>query len=72
MLKVGDRWLVYFDEYTRRHYKAMWTRDFESWEDLETPMTHPEGMRHGTAFAVSGSRQETAGAGAASSSERFV
>ena len=23
MLKVGDRWLVYFDEYSRRHYKAM-------------------------------------------------
>lgn len=52
VLKVGDRWLVYFDEYTRRHYKAMQTHDFKAWEELETPMTHPEGMRHGTAFAV--------------------
>ncbi len=52
VLRVGDRWLVYFDEYTRGHYRAMQTRDFESWKPLETPMTHPEGMRHGTAFAV--------------------
>jgi len=54
VLRVGDRWLVYFDEYTRGHYKAMQTRDFESWEELETPVTHPEGMRHGTGFAVDG------------------
>ena len=52
VLKVGDRWLIYFDEYTRRHYKAMQTRDFQSWEELESPLKHPEGMRHGTAFEV--------------------
>jgi len=53
VLKVGDRWLVYFDEYSRRHYKAMATRDFETWQELDSPMTYPKGMRHGTAFAVS-------------------
>jgi hypothetical protein len=57
LLKVGDRWLIYFDEYRRKHYKAMQTVDFETWDDVETPMTYPAGMRHGTAFAVA---EETA------------
>ena len=52
MLKANDRWLVYFDEYTRRHYKAMRTDDFETWQEVDTPMTYPQGMRHGTGFAV--------------------
>lgn len=52
LLKVGDRWLVFFDEYTRKHYKAMETKDFLKWKDLDTEMTWPQGMRHGTAFAV--------------------
>ncbi len=53
ILKVQDRWLVYFDEYTRKHYKAMQTKDFKTWNEVDTPMTYPEGMRHGTTFAVS-------------------
>jgi beta-xylosidase len=53
VLRVGDRWLVYFDEYTRHRYRAMQTRDFAAWEAVEPAITHPPGMRHGTAFAVS-------------------
>ncbi|TWT85156.1 Arabinoxylan arabinofuranohydrolase precursor [Planctomycetes bacterium CA13] len=53
VLRVEDRWIVYFDEYGRHHYKAMQTRDFESWEELSTPLVYPSGMRHGTTFAVS-------------------
>ncbi len=53
VLKVGQRWIVYFDEYTRKHYRAMETTDFQQWKDPNEPMVHPRGMRHGTAFAVS-------------------
>ena len=53
LLRVKDRWLVYFDEYASHHYNAMQTRDFATWQDLATPMTYPAGMRHGTTFAVS-------------------
>ncbi len=52
LLKVKDRWLVYFDEYSRKHYKAMETKDFLTWNESSEAMTYPSGMRHGTAFAV--------------------
>lgn len=52
LLRVGDSWMVYFDEYTRKHYKAMQTSDFKTWRETATPMRYPRGMRHGTAFAV--------------------
>ena len=54
VLKVDNRWLVYFDEYTRHRYQAMQTSDFRTWESAPQPMTYPAGMRHGTAFQVDG------------------
>jgi len=51
-LKVGDAWVVYFDEYTRKRYGAMRTRDFMTWEDVSDAVSFPEGIRHGTAIAV--------------------
>ena len=51
-LKIGDRWIVYFDEYTRKRYGAVRTADFEAWEDLSDRVRFPAGARHGTALAV--------------------
>jgi hypothetical protein len=51
-LRVGESWLVYYDEYTRRRYGAMRTRDFETFEDVSGSLRMPEGMRHGTACVV--------------------
>lgn len=51
-LKIGDSWIVYFDAYRKHRYGAMQTRDFKSWEDISDEVSFPEGMRHGTAFAV--------------------
>jgi hypothetical protein len=51
-LRVGGRWLVYFDEYTRKRYGAMRTADFTTWEDVSASVTFPPGTRHGTALAV--------------------
>lgn len=51
VLRVGDTWRVYFDEYTRKRYGAMDTRDFRTFTP-RPDVAFPPGMRHGTAFAV--------------------
>jgi beta-xylosidase len=52
VLRSGDWWYVYYDEYTRGHYGAMRTRDFEHWELFTDSLKAPRGMRHGSAFLV--------------------
>ena len=52
-----DRYLVYFDAYTKKFYSAMRSRDLKTWEDVTSKLSFPdEGtalrMRHGTALAV--------------------
>ncbi|HTV01738.1 MAG TPA: glycoside hydrolase family 43 protein [Luteitalea sp.] len=51
VLRLGDHWRVYYDEYTRKRYGAMDTRDFRTFTPV-ADVTFPEGMRHGTAFTV--------------------
>lgn len=51
VLRLGDRWRIFYDEYTRKRYGAMDTRDFVTFTPA-SGVTFPEGMRHGTAFAV--------------------
>jgi len=51
VLRIGDLWRIYYDEYTRKRYGAMDTRDFRTFTPAPD-VTFPEGMRHGTAFAV--------------------
>lgn len=52
VLRLGDRWRIFYDEYTRKRYGAMDTSDFRTFTPA-TDVVFPEGMRHGTAFAVS-------------------
>lgn len=51
VLRVGEVWRIYFDEYTRKRYGALETRDFRSFRAVPG-VSFPAGMRHGTAFAV--------------------
>jgi hypothetical protein len=51
-LKVGDRWLVYFDRYRDHKYGVMSSPDLDIWTDASDRLEVPAGMRHGTAFAV--------------------
>lgn len=51
VLRLGDIWRIYYDEYTRKRYGAMDTRDFRTFTPV-ADVTFPDGMRHGTAFAV--------------------
>lgn len=50
VLKLGEDWIVYYDEYTRKRYGAIRSRDLKKWDVVE--VTFPAGVRHGTAFAV--------------------
>lgn len=51
-LKVGDDYLLYFDEYTRHRYGALRSRDLKTWESISDKISFPKGTRHGTAVAV--------------------
>ncbi len=53
ILRLGDAWRIYYDEYTRKRYGAMDTRDFRTFTPV-ADVVFPDGMRHGTAFAVPG------------------
>lgn len=51
-LRVGSRWIVYFDRYREHEYGALASTDLEQWTDVSASLTLPDGIRHGTAFEV--------------------
>lgn len=50
--KVGEDYLIYFDEYGEKKYGAVRTRDFKSFENISSEISLPEGHKHGTIFKV--------------------
>jgi beta-xylosidase len=52
VLKVGDAWLLYYDEYTRHRYGAARSSDLRQWSPISSGLEFPAGARHGTAFTV--------------------
>jgi beta-xylosidase len=52
VLRVGDKWLVYFDKYTEHKYGVVTSPDLDNWTDESDKLEVPRGMRHGTAFPV--------------------
>jgi hypothetical protein len=50
-MKIGDRWLVYFDKYTENRFGAVASTDLDAWQELAVQF--PSGARHGTVFRVS-------------------
>lgn len=54
LLQVGDTVFLYFDAYTKHRYAALKSRDWRHWEDATPDLVMPPGIRHGTAFGVSG------------------
>jgi hypothetical protein len=50
--RIGDDYMVYFDEYRWGRYGAIRSRDLERWTDVSKLMSFPEGMRHGSVIAV--------------------
>lgn len=50
--KVGDDYIVYYDQYRDKIYGAMKTKDFKSFTDLTKEVHVPEGHKHGTIIMV--------------------
>lgn len=50
--KVGERWLVYFDQYTEHRMGAIASTDLENWTDISEEISFPKGTRHGTFIKV--------------------
>ena len=48
--KVGDEYLIYYDQYREKIYGAMRTKDFKTFEDVTKVVNVPEGHKHGTIF----------------------
>ncbi|MGI4021564.1 MAG: glycoside hydrolase family 43 protein [Janthinobacterium lividum] len=57
-LKLGNKWLVYFDKYTLHKYGAITSTDLINWTDVSDQVSLPKGIRHGTVFTVSKSELE--------------
>ena len=52
-IKLGKRWIVYFDKYTEGKYGAVMSTDLINWKDISDEINFPKGTRHGTVFSLS-------------------
>ncbi len=52
VLKVGDEWIMYFDEYSRHVYGAMASIDLVTWRSVTDRLVIPAGAKHATALKV--------------------
>jgi sucrose-6-phosphate hydrolase SacC (GH32 family) len=50
VIRVGNRWLVYYDKYNKGSYGAVETRNFKTFKPVAVSL--PKGIRHGTILAV--------------------
>ncbi len=52
-IKLGNKWIVYFDKYTEGKYGAVISADLVNWNDISDEIIFPKGTRHGTVFSIS-------------------
>ncbi|MEO5561861.1 MAG: glycoside hydrolase family 43 protein [Chitinophagaceae bacterium] len=52
VVKVKDDWLIYYDSYRKSIYGAMSTKDFVSFENIDSKTSVPAGHKHGTILPV--------------------
>jgi len=53
-LKVGDKYIVYFDKYRKGSMGAVESKDLKNWTDISDQISFTGGVRHGTVFKVPG------------------
>lgn len=51
-VKVGDKWLIYFDVYREGRFGAVETTDFKSFTPVDNLILVPSGHKHGTIIRV--------------------
>lgn len=49
-IKIGGKWIVYFDKYIERRYGAVMSDDLNVWTDISDQAMFPPGIKHGTVF----------------------
>ncbi|MFV0605892.1 MAG: glycoside hydrolase family 43 protein [Niabella sp.] len=52
VVKVKDKWLIYFDSYRKKTYDAVATKDFVHFEDINNKILVPLNHKHGTIVPV--------------------
>lgn len=52
-IKINEKWIVYFDKYMEHKYGAVESADLVNWKDVSEKISFPDGIRHGTVFAIS-------------------
>ncbi|GAB3417120.1 glycoside hydrolase family 43 protein [Niabella aquatica] len=52
IVKVKDKWLIYFDAYRKASYDAVATKDFIHFEDINDKISIPKAHKHGTIVPV--------------------
>ncbi|MDA3880539.1 MAG: glycoside hydrolase family 43 protein [Prolixibacteraceae bacterium] len=52
VVKVGGDYLIYYDSYGDKSYKAVKTTDYKTFTDISSEISLPEGHKHGTIVKV--------------------
>ena len=52
-IRLGNKWIVYFDKYTEGKYGAVVSTDLVNWKDISDEISFPKGTRHGTVLSIS-------------------
>ncbi len=53
VLKVKNKWIIYFDSYDKGIYEAVETTDFVNFKNITEQVVVPKGHKHGTIVTVS-------------------
>lgn len=53
VLRMGNKWIVYFDKYREHKYGAVESTDLKNWKDVSGSISLPKGIRHGSVFQIS-------------------
>ncbi|MDZ7877191.1 MAG: glycoside hydrolase family 43 protein [Saprospiraceae bacterium] len=52
-IKIGNKYIVYFDKYTEHKMGAVESTDLKNWTDISDKVSFPKGVRHGTVIEIS-------------------
>jgi Glycosyl hydrolases family 32 N-terminal domain len=51
-IKMGNKWIVYFDKYMDHQYGAVESTDLKNWTDVSANISLPKGIRHGSIVEI--------------------
>jgi hypothetical protein len=52
VVKLKDKWLIYYDSYRKKIYEASATKDFIHFDNVSNKVKIPQGHKHGTIVTV--------------------